>query len=282
MATDPYPNLDDDGLADQLVARGSLPRHIAIIMDGNGRWARRRVLPRAAGHRAGRHAVRAVVRACSRLGVEVLTLYTFSHENFARPPAEVRALWSFLEEALHVEREELRRRGVRLLVSGEVDLLPEQPRRVLLEAMAFLDGGKGLTLNLALAYGGRQEIVRAARLAARRVAAGELAPEALDEADLRQGLYHPELPDPDLIIRTSGEQRLSNFLVWQAAYAELYITPVLWPDFRERHLMLAVDDYLSRERRFGAVSPGDRDGAGEPAADVWDAERWKKLLKVRP
>jgi undecaprenyl diphosphate synthase len=171
---------------------------------------------------------------------------------------------------------------VRLLVSGEVDLLPEQPRRVLHEAMAYLDGGKGLILNLALAYGGRQEIVRAARLAARRVAAGELDAGALDEDDLRQGLYHPELPDPDLIIRTSGEYRLSNFLVWQAAYAELYITGVLWPDFRERHLMLAVDDYLRRERRFGAVSPGEREGSGEPARDVWDAERWKKLLKVRP
>jgi undecaprenyl diphosphate synthase len=223
-------------------------------MDGNGRWAKKRLLPRAAGHRAGRHSVRAAVSVCGRLGIDVLTLYTFSRENFRRPEAEVKALWTFLEEALVTECDELRERGVRLIVSGEVELLPDRARDALDRAIADLAGGDGLILNLALAYGGRQELTRAARTLARRAAAGDLDPELIDEADLAANLYHPELPDPDLIIRTSGEHRLSNFLIWQAAYAELLVTPVLWPDFRERHLLEALADYQGRERRFGGVS----------------------------
>lgn len=250
-----YADLSDDQLADRLRERGGLPRHVAIIMDGNGRWARRRFLPRAAGHRAGRHSVRAAVSVCSRLEVEALTLYTFSQENFRRPETEVRALWSFLEEALVVEREELAEAGVRLAISGETSLLPERAQKALEETVAALAGGGGLVLNLALAYGGRQEILRATREVARRVARGELGADAITEDDLRQALYQPDLPDPDVVIRTSGECRLSNFLIWQSAYAELIICDELWPDFRERQLLLAIDAYQRRERRFGGL-PG--------------------------
>ncbi|MEZ4387516.1 MAG: polyprenyl diphosphate synthase [Candidatus Krumholzibacteriia bacterium] len=252
---DPHADLSDDELVALLRERGGLPRHLAIIMDGNGRWARRRLLPRAAGHRAGRHSVRAAVTICRRLGIEVLTLYTFSQENFRRPDAEVKALWGFLEEALMAERAELKTAGVKLVVSGEPGLLPERARRALDDAVAELADGRELVLNLALAYGGRQEILAAARDVARRVAAGELAPDQVTEAELRRGFYQPELPDPDLVIRTSGECRLSNFLIWQAAYAELLIRDELWPDFRERQLLLAIAQYQQRERRFGGL-PG--------------------------
>lgn len=281
MTADRHRGLDDEQLAELLSAREGLPRHVAIIMDGNGRWARRRHLPRAAGHRAGRHAVRAAIRVCTRLGIEVLTLYTFSRENFSRPPAEVQALWTFLEEALVSEQRELREHGVRLRISGDVNLLPARAGSALAEAVAYLADGRGLILNLALAYGGRQEIVRAARQVAERVAAGELRPEEIDEAALRAGFYQPDLPDPDLVIRTSGECRLSNFLIWQAAYAELLITPVLWPDFRERELLLALEDYCCRERRYGGLPEAD-----EPPADAADSrglnvEHWKRLLGHR-
>jgi undecaprenyl diphosphate synthase len=254
-AADPYADRDDEQLAELLAERGELPRHVAIIMDGNGRWAKRRFLPRAAGHRAGRHSVRAAVRVCCRLEIDVLTLYTFSQENFSRPEAEVSALWSFLEEALLVERAELKEIGVRLAVSGDVSLLPERARTALDETVADLADGRGLVLNLALAYGGRQEIVHAARRVAQRVADGELAPADVTEDTLRREFYQPDLPDPDLVIRTSGECRLSNFLIWQAAYAELLICDELWPDFRERQLLLALAKYQQRERRFGGL-PG--------------------------
>jgi len=278
---DPYRDLDDEQLAAELVAGGGLPRHVAIIMDGNGRWARRRHLPRAAGHRAGRHSVRAAVKVCSRLGIQALTLYTFSQENFRRPEPEKRALWTFLEEALASECDELRERGVRLAISGEVEQLPGRARRALDVAVQQLAGGRGLVLNLALAYGGRQEVVRAARRLAARAAAGELDPAAIDEDALRRELYHPELPDPDLVIRTSGECRLSNFLIWQSAYAEFIISPLLWPDFRERQLLLAIDEYRRRDRRFGGLT--DESAAGDGAdPGVLDPARWKRLLGNRP
>jgi undecaprenyl diphosphate synthase len=281
MAADPYRDLDDEQLAELLSEREGLPRHVAIIMDGNGRWARRRCLPRAAGHRAGRHAVRAAVRVCSRLRIEVLTLYTFSRENFSRPPSEVQALWTFLEEALVAEQAELAEHGVRLLVSGDSELLPDRARAALAEAETGLAGGQGLILNLALAYGGRQEILRAARRVAARVAAGELAPDQIDEAALRRGFYQPDLPDPDLVIRTSGECRLSNFLIWQAAYAELLISPVLWPDFRERELLLALDAYLNRERRYGGLPESCAAASAPPDPAALDPGRWKRLLGNR-
>jgi undecaprenyl diphosphate synthase len=274
--------LDDDALRRAVAACGGLPRHVAVIMDGNGRWARKRYLPRVAGHRAGRHAVRRTVEACGRLGIEVLTLYTFSQENFNRPEAEVKALWHFLQESLVAERDELDRRGVRLVASGAVERLPDAARAALDDAVAALADNEGLVLNLALAYGGRQEILRAALRLAERLAAGELDPGEVDEDAFAAGLWTAGLPDPDLVIRTSGEARLSNFLLWQAAYAELLITPVLWPDFGERDLLLAVADYQNRERRFGAL-PDREPGPGSGAAGgVLDPERWKRLLKARP
>lgn len=271
--------LGEDELLARVLAQGNLPRHIAIIMDGNGRWARHRRLPRVAGHRAGRHAVRRAVTICGRLDVRVLTLYTFSQENWKRPPAEVRALWLFLEETLAAERDELAAQRVRLTATGELDVIPPRARAMLDATIAALAGNDGLLLNLALAYGGRQEIVRAAARLARLAAAGELDPTTVDEAALRAGLYAPDLPDPDLIVRTSGEHRLSNFLLWQSAYAEMHVTSVLWPDFCARDLLLAVADYQSRDRRFGDVRD---DGAESPAAnDARDPGRWKRLLRIR-
>lgn len=266
-------------LREQVLAAGNVPQHVAVIMDGNGRWAQRRRLPRVAGHRAGRHAVRRTVEAAVGLGVRHLTLYTFSQENWKRPQAEVRALWSFLEEVLAGERDELHRQGVRLVATGELDLIPERARTALQSVIDSLDGNRVMVLNLALAYGGRTEILRACARLAARAAAGELDPADIDEAAFRGGLYAPDIPDPDLVIRTSGELRLSNFLIWQAAYAEIFFTPVLWPDFGERDLLEAVADYQSRERRFGDVG-GEHDG-DDPAAGPFDATRWRKLFKVR-
>jgi undecaprenyl diphosphate synthase len=274
--------LDDAALLEAVRARGSVPRHIAIIMDGNGRWARRRCLPRVAGHRAGRHAVRRCVDACGHLGVEVLTLYTFSQENFNRPEAEVKALWHFLQETLGAERDELHRRNVRLVTSGATDQLPKRAQAALDDALASLAGNTGLVLNLALAYGGRQEILRAVVALAARLAAGELTASEVTEAEFERGLYTAGLPDPDLVIRTSGEARLSNFLLWQGAYAELLISAVLWPDFAGRDLLLAVADFQGRERRFGAL-PGQTpiDGPSDRAPAL-DADRWRRRLKVQP
>ncbi len=274
--------LDDDQLKRVLAGRDDLPRHVAIIMDGNGRWAKKRFLPRVAGHRAGRHAVRRCVSICGELGVEVLTLYTFSQENFNRPAAEVKALWLFLQETLLAETDDLARQNVRLSALGDLDQLPAKARTALQGAIDKLGTNTGLILNLALAYGGRQEIMHAALKLARRLADGELTADQVSEAEFRQGLYTPELSDPDFMIRTSGEGRLSNFLLWQLAYAEILITPVLWPDFTARHFMLSLVDYLNRERRFGAL-PTAQPVATDPAsASLLDPARWKRLLKVRP
>jgi undecaprenyl diphosphate synthase len=258
-----------------------IPTHLGIIMDGNGRWAQRRHLPRVAGHRAGRHSVRRAVRICSRLGIEVLTLYTFSQENWKRPPDEVRALWSFLEETLAAERKELNKNRVQLMASGELETVPKSALTALKQVMTYLAGNDGLIVNLALAYGGRTEILRAATSLARRVAAGELSPDAITEQDFRSGLYSPELPDPDLVIRTSGESRLSNFLLWQSAYAEFHVTTVLWPDFKEADLLQAIGDYQSRERRFGAVRGAKSQERSVRGRVPLDATVWKKLLRIR-
>ncbi|MFN2370205.1 MAG: polyprenyl diphosphate synthase [Candidatus Krumholzibacteriia bacterium] len=274
--------LPADELFAAVVAHGGLPRHVAIIMDGNGRWARKRRLPRVAGHRAGRHAVRRSIEACGRLGIEVLTLYTFSQENFNRPESEVTALWRFLQESLKAEVAELDRRGVRLAVSGDLERLPAPVRDALRRTVDALAGNTGLVLNLAVAYGGRQEILAAARALARRAAAGGLDPAETTEEDFAAGLWTAPLPDPDLLIRTSGEARLSNFLLWQAAYAELLITPVLWPDFGARDLALAVAEYQNRERRFGALPEPEGDLPPPDPHQALDPSRWKRLLKVRP
>ncbi|HVP39502.1 MAG TPA: polyprenyl diphosphate synthase [Candidatus Saccharimonadales bacterium] len=246
---------DTSRLLARLKARSAdLPRHIAIIMDGSGRWARRRGLPRLAGHRAGRASVRAAVEGCIALGVETLTLYTFSVENWNRPRAEVGGLMRFLQRTLREERAELRENGVRLRIIGQLDALPEEARAAAEETVRFLEGGQRLELVLAISYGGRQELVHAARALAEQVRAGRLQPGDIDEQRLAAELWTGGLPDPDLLIRTSGEMRVSNFLLWQIAYAEIWVTPVLWPDFRARHLYEAVASYLERERRFGRVA----------------------------
>ncbi|MDI6807998.1 MAG: isoprenyl transferase [Candidatus Eisenbacteria bacterium] len=237
----------------QILKAGNLPRHIAVIMDGNGRWARKRALPRIAGHRAGRKAVREVVEGCVELGIEFLTLYTFSRENWSRPANEVNALMRILERVLREEREELKEQNVRLAVLGRIEDLPPASRRVVLETVEYLSGCTGMILNLALSYGGRREIVDAARKLSESVLAGKMRPSRIDEETFRMFLYNGALPDPDLLIRTSGEMRISNFLLWQLAYSEMWITDVLWPDFRKKHLFQAIAEYQKRERRFGKV-----------------------------
>ena len=238
---------------EELRRHGNLPRHIAIIMDGNGRWAQARGVPRLMGHRAGRESVREAVRGCVALGVEVLTLYTFSIENWNRPAREVRALMSILRQTLRAERRELRANNVRLRVMGRSDDLPPEVREAIDETRDYLSASTGLLLNLALSYSGRVEIVDAVRALLRDRTERPLRPAELDEAALASRLYTAGLPDPDLLIRTSGEMRVSNFMLWQLAYTELWVTDTLWPDFRRRHLYQAVADYQGRERRFGRV-----------------------------
>jgi undecaprenyl diphosphate synthase len=230
-----------------------VPRHIAIIMDGNGRWARERGLPRIFGHRAGIESVREIVRACGEVGIEALTLYVFSVENWERPREEVRGLMGMLRELLRKEVRELDKNNVRLMSIGRRDLLPKVVQEELERAIKALKKNTGLVLNLALSYGGRAEIVEAARRIGEEAKEGRLDPAKLDEKSFATYLYAPDLPDPDLLIRTAGEMRVSNFLLWQIAYAELYVTDVLWPDFRQPNLLKAIVDYQKRERRFGRV-----------------------------
>ncbi len=231
-----------------------LPRHIAVIMDGNGRWAKERgFADRIRGHEAGIDSVRAAVRACGELHLNALTLYAFSVENWHRPKRETSALMMLLRRFLRNEIPELMENNVRLVASGQTEDLPPEVLAELARTMAATADNTGLTLNLALSYGGRPEIVRAVRLIAEEVQAGRLDPATITEADVARRLYHPELEDPDLLIRTSGELRVSNFLLWQIAYTEIHVTPVLWPDFRRPHLYEAILDFQRRERRFGRV-----------------------------
>ncbi|HEX7343796.1 MAG TPA: isoprenyl transferase [bacterium] len=225
-----------------------VPVHIAIIMDGNGRWAKQRGLPRIAGHREGINSVREIVRACGDLGVKVLTLYTFSAENWRRPRREVSALMRLLLMTINREVADLNRNNVRLMVIGRMEDLPERPRRGMLQAIDQLKSNTGLCLNLALSYGGRQEILDAVNKIC-----GEKKTNVTEE-QFSKYLYTAPIPDPELLIRTSGELRLSNFLLWQLAYTEIYVTDVLWPDFRKPGLLQAIAAYESRERRFGRVS----------------------------
>jgi len=240
-------------VVDEIKASGNLPRHIAVIMDGNGRWAKKRGLPRIEGHRAGRKAVREAVEGCVELGVQVLTLYTFSVENWSRPEREVSALMLFLRQTLKQEREELRKSDVRLGVIGRVSDLPKAVRKVLDETIDDLKESKGLLLNLALSYGGRAEIVDAVRKIAADARLAQTKPEEIDEKFIERRLYTAGIPDPDLLIRTSGEMRVSNFLLWQLAYSEMWVTETLWPDFRKKHLFEAVRNYQKRQRRFGRI-----------------------------
>jgi len=240
-----------------------VPRHVAIIMDGNGRWAVQRGLPRFAGHEAGADSVREIVRACARRGVEVLTLYSFSTENWSRPDDEVQALMALLERYLREELVELMQNNVRLSAIGQLHRLPRPVREGLSAVSKLTSSNQGLRLVLALSYGSRAEIVDAVRALGVRVARGDLRPEDIDEQAIGSGLYTSGLPDPDLLIRTSGELRLSNFLLWQVAYSELYVTDVLWPDFREDHLLSAFESFGVRQRRFGRT--------GSQLSDVEDA-----------
>jgi len=231
-----------------------LPRHVAIIMDGNGRWAKRKGWRRVRGHEEGAESVRVAVRTCRRLGIAALTLYAFSEENWARPQAEINALMRLLARFLDSERQEMIDKGIRLFALGELHKLPPETRDKLEETMRATAGGREMSLNLALSYGGRQEIVRAARRLCREVAEGKLDCEAIDEKTFAGRLYTAHLPDPDLLIRTSGEQRISNFLPWQLAYTEFYFTETLWPDFREAEMIEALREYTRRQRRFGRTS----------------------------
>lgn len=247
---------------DDKVARGArLPRHVAIIMDGNGRWAQARHLPRLAGHRAGVRPVRETVRACSELGVEVLTLYAFSVENWNRPKAEVAGLMRALKDTLRREQDELNKNGVRLQTIGHIHDLPASVQKQIEETCAALRDNTGLLLNLALSYGGRPEIVDAARSIAEDARAGRLDPATLTEEMFSRRLYTNGLPEPDLLIRTSGELRVSNFLLWQIAYAEIWVTPIAWPDFGREALYEGILDFLGRERRFGRVAKPDPGGS---------------------
>ena len=237
----------------QIRISGDVPRHVAIIMDGNGRWAQARGRPREFGHRAGMTAVREVVEGAIEAGIEALTLYAFSQENWKRPRGEVTALMGLLELYVRREARDLKARGVEVRVIGRRDQLGPRTRAALDGIVEATAGGPNLRLNLAISYGGRAEIADAARRLAERVARGTLVPEEIDENLLAEHLYTAGTPDPDLLIRTSGEQRISNFLLWQLAYTELHVTPVLWPDFHRDHLFDAVLDYQRRERRFGGV-----------------------------
>ncbi|MFO7768721.1 MAG: isoprenyl transferase [bacterium] len=241
------------GLREELLQRGNLPAHVAIIMDGNGRWARQRGLDRVAGHEAGVRAVRRVVEASAEVGIEALTLYVFSQENWKRPLSEVRSLMQLLAETVEREVDDLDRNDVRLRITGDLSEILPEPRRGLQRAMDRTSSNAGLVLNLALNYGSRREILRGVeRLVAQRLATGRTGPVSQEEFE--SYLLTSDLPDPDLLIRTSGEQRISNFLLWQIAYAEIYFTETLWPDFDEEAFYRALLDYTGRERRFGRTS----------------------------
>jgi undecaprenyl diphosphate synthase len=233
-----------------------VPRHIAVIMDGNGRWARLRDLPRLEGHRASRQSIRDTVEACDELGVRFLTLYTFSAENWNRPPGEVSALMALIEMTLREEAQALHGRKARVRLLGDAAPLPQSLKAEIARVEKLTGENPGLTLQLAINYGGRQEILHAAFALAEEAASGQVAAGALGEADFTRHLYRPDAPDPDLLIRTGGDFRVSNYLLWQIAYTEIHVTPVLWPDFRAVHLYQAVVDYQRRERRFGKVGNG--------------------------
>lgn len=231
-----------------------LPRHIGIIMDGNGRWAEARGLPRTIGHRKGIEAVRAIVQAAPDLGIPYLTLYGFSLENWSRPILEINELMGLLRHYLRSELAELHKNGVRLRTIGNLSRLPEDIRALVHNAEATTQGNNRLNLTIALSYGGRQEIVMAAQRLAKAVAAGQLSPDAIDEATIEAALSTADLPDPDLIIRTSGEKRISNFLLWQSAYAEMVFVDTLWPEFGREELKAAIREYQQRERRYGSYN----------------------------
>jgi undecaprenyl diphosphate synthase len=236
-----------------------LPRHIAVIMDGNGRWAKQRGLPRVFGHVAGRESTKHCIEACNDIGIEALSLYAFSAENWRRPADEVEALMELIGAAMYDETEGLVEANVRVRGSGRMSELSDQLQEIFKRAEDMTAACTGMVLTICVNYGGRTEILDAVRSVARRVKAGELEPDAIDEADIVAGLYQPDLPEVDLLVRPGGEMRVSNFLLWQIAYAELIVMPVLWPDFREQHLGEAIMEYNHRQRRFGGIAEGGDD-----------------------
>ncbi len=244
------------------LVKEKLPRHLAIIMDGNGRWAEQRLLDRVAGHRQGAESVRTVVRACREIGIAYLTLFAFSAENWSRPQPEVEAIMTLLKDYLVTELREMLDNNIRLLAIGDLSRLPKEVVSALNETMKLTAAATGMTLTLALSYGGRDDIIQAIRRITANSRDGNLTPEDIDEGLFSKYLWTASLPDPDLLIRTSGEVRISNFFLWQLAYTEIYVTPNLWPDFKKEDLIQALLSYQDRERRFGLTSEqikiGDR------------------------
>ena len=240
-------------MTQKTVNNNQVPVHVAVIMDGNGRWARKKGLPRLEGHRAGAKAVKSVMRACREAGVRYLTLYAFSTENWSRPKKEITGLMKLLVQFMNKNEPELHKKQIRLRVIGRIDDLPAPTRFVLKRVMKATRNYDRYNLILALSYGARNEITNATRVIAQKVKKGELNPEDIDEATISRHLFTEGIPDPDLLIRTSGEMRLSNFLLWQVSYTELYVTDVLWPDFNEKDFADAMTAYAMRQRRFGEV-----------------------------
>ncbi|MDZ7724299.1 MAG: isoprenyl transferase [candidate division KSB1 bacterium] len=246
--------MDTAVLLKSVKEHGNLPGHVAIIMDGNGRWAKQKNLPRTSGHREGIESVRSVVETAGELGIKAVTLYTFSSENWKRPASEVSALMSLLLKTINNEIPELKRQNVRLMTIGDFDSLPTAQRMAFRKAIKDLSNNTGLILNLALSYSGRQEVVSAVRKICESVREEKIDPKDIDQDLFSQYMQTVAIGDPDLLIRTSGEFRISNFLLWQIAYTEIYITQALWPDFRKHEFLLAIRDYQQRERRFGKVT----------------------------
>ena len=238
---------------DQNIDPSKLPHHVAIIMDGNGRWAKRQGLDRIQGHKKGAESVKEVVRTAREIGIEYLTLYAFSEENWKRPRYEIEALMMLLKSYLKSELQEMLENGIRFNTIGNIHRLPQDVQKLLRETKERTSKNSDMVLTLALSYGGRQEICEAMRNIAKRVAAGDIDPSDIDVEVISGFLYTASLPDPDLLIRTSGEMRVSNFLLWQIAYTELYITPIMWPDFKKEQFIEAILEYQRRERRFGGI-----------------------------
>lgn len=270
----------DVEIQNELKADGNLPRHVAIIMDGNGRWAQRHGLVRTQGHRSARKVVRDIVRACGELGIDILTLFAFGTDNWRRPWAEVLSLMQLLRDVAVEELKELLENNVRLVATGDTDRLARQARQAMKYAMFRTSENTGLTLNLAMSYDGRNDILQAVRRIASAVEQGRVSSDHIDEKLFSGMLYTTDLPDPDLLVRTSGEFRLSNFMLWQCAYTEFWFTPVLWPDFRREHLYEAVRAYQSRERRYGKTSAQVRSSANGAGNGV--AERMGAATGVKP
>ena len=239
---------------DSIVNKNNIPKHIAIIMDGNGRWAKAHSLPRIAGHKEGIDSVRAITKKCGDIGVKHLSLYTFSSENWSRPRKEVKALMGLLLLTIRREINDLNKNNVRLTTIGNMEDLPDDARKGMEKGLKITEHNSGLNLILALSYGGRQEILKMVQSIARKAVNGEIKPDKLSESDIVNELDTANIPDPDLLIRTGGDQRISNFLLWQIAYSEIYVTDTYWPEFKEKELLDAVADFQDRERRFGHIS----------------------------